>query len=696
MPLPPSIKFQNVPQLNLRLSSVVITLCVVLAALAGVGWSSSYALFTVLLDGLTALAVVVPAGLAGLGLIRRFGLTGLPIRWQFLLGNVLGIGAQSILILLLGTAGLLERRIWIAVIALMALAGLFRLAKLLLPKPGETAQPAPPPSRHAGWERVCWLTVAPFAAVALLATAHAPGLLWSEEGFGYDVLEYHLQMPKEYFRAGEIRYAEHNVYASFPANVEMLYLLGMILSQSDVEAGCIAHLIHLLLGALAVFAAWVVGRDCSPFAATTAAIAMATTGWLTYLCGLAYVENGMLFFGTVAAGMVLRAQRATFVRDDKDGSASPQDNSNGVASRPGMWMALAGAVAGIACGCKYTAATLIAVPLILAVLLSQPAGSRGRMALATAFIAGCSLTFSPWLIRNFMYTGNPCFPLGQRFFTSSPPGWGPEQTAQWDAAHRLSPEERPLGRKIELLWKRIPGDHEQRFGPALLLLALLGWLDRRRQWADRALGIMLAAQVLIWFFTTHLFARFAVVMLIPLCLMAGRAAGITPRPWRRSAVVITLIAGAAWNFSHVARLYQRESPSPLPPSVFYEGKLSGYEHLGNVNSRTSLRPKTLLVGESRAFYFTKPVDYTVVFNRNPFAEVVARADSESQIITWFQKRGYTHVLVNFSEISRLSRTYGFAEQINAELFNRLEKAGLQRLAAWFSLDRAHVVIYRVP
>ena len=50
------------------------------------------------------------------------------------------------------------------------------------------------------------LVTAPFAALVLLVSTLPPGTIWRESGFAYDVLEYHLQVPKEYFLAGAVTY----------------------------------------------------------------------------------------------------------------------------------------------------------------------------------------------------------------------------------------------------------------------------------------------------------------------------------------------------------------------------------------------------------------------------------------------------------------------------------------------------------
>jgi len=43
----------------------------------------------------------------------------------------------------------------------------------------------------------------------------------------FDVREYHLQAPKEFYLAGRVGFLAHNVYANMPAATEMLSLLSM-------------------------------------------------------------------------------------------------------------------------------------------------------------------------------------------------------------------------------------------------------------------------------------------------------------------------------------------------------------------------------------------------------------------------------------------------------------------------------------
>ena len=652
----------------------------VLLTLASVGIVSQYALLTVLLDGGVALAVLAPAALAGLWLVPWRATSELPLRWHILLGAALGIGLLGLLVLGLGVVGVLGREVWVLLTVLLSVAGLLRLWMLLR----ANQQNAPPNFAAERSARsalnYAWLITAPFLIIALLAAAHAPGFLWQEEGFAYDVLEYHLQTPKEHYQAGQIEYLPHNVYANFPAQVEMLYLMGMVLAGKDVDAGVSAHLIHTLLALLTVYAAWVAGREWSRVGGLLCAVTLATVGWLPYLCGLAYVENGLLFFSMTAFALVLRANRERL--------SAGGDRGDGQPSRA-YWrpVLLAGICAGFACGCKYTAVPLTLLPLGLILLVGSRRALAQRLLGVGLFGLAGAVSFSPWLIKNQVMAGNPVFPLANSVFKAEPPGWGVEQTERWDAGHRPKAEESTVGARIGSLWSKIAGDRFQRFGPVVLTLGLLSLYGRKRTRLDAALVLALVIQLGVWLLFTHLYARFAVVLLIPLCLLAGRALHGTSRPWRFGVVTSLVVLGAGFNFLFLAGLYRIEALGAAPAEAIYQGELPGFEFMKVVNRQLPADTHILLIGEARAFYFQCRVDYYTVFNQQPFVELLRGSPAEEEVLNWLRGRGYTHVLVNWLEVDRLARTYGFAPEINRESLERLQAAGLRPV---YSANLPHV------
>ena len=670
----------------------------VLACLCIQGAQTAQLVSLVLLtDGLFAAVVVVAATLGGTCISRVFRLEPLPWRWRILLGASLGLGALGILVLVLGTMGLLGRGLWWAILTVTAAIGLVHL--LRLHQSEDHAKPIPCPVDKGRW---MWMLLCPFVALILLVAVTPPGVLWSEEGFGYDVLEYHLQTPKEYWAAGQIDYLPHNVYANFPANAEMLYLLAMVLRGDPVDGAMSSKLINAAMALLTVAAAWLLGREHSVQAGRTAAIVCGSAGWLTYLSGVAYVENAMLLFGMMSLAALLRATR---LRHD---------------ARL-RWIAVGGTLAGFACGCKYTAILFIAVPFMILVALANWRSLRARLLATGIFALTVLIASAPWWVKNAVMTGDPVFPLAHSVFHAEPEGWGPQEADHFARSHQPEPVAKADGRdlassnvtsipmqRLQAYWERVHGDSSRRFGLVLLVLALGGLILAA---GDRNVWLLLLvyiAQGVIWATTTHLYARFAVPMLLPLVALAARSAST-----RRSIPIgalhtAILTVGVIVNLVSMATLYRQHlypdgQKLPVEGSTgwFTEGVHQAHRHLAVVNRELPPDAHILMVGDAKAFYFARAVDYTVVFNRNPFVETVRHATTEAEIVGWLIDQGYSHVFVHWMEIHRLRGSrYGFPDEITPDLFLRLGQAGLERTHVFTvtgsAADPAYGELYRVP
>jgi hypothetical protein len=105
-------------------------------------------------------------------------------------------------------------------------------------------------------------------------------------------------------------------------------------------------------------------------------------------------------------------------------------------------MAIAGLMAGFAAGVKYTAAplVLIAFPLAAipaAVVHREKSHLKSTLVGAVIAIFAGLLSFSPWLIRNTIWAGNPVFPLAMRQLGHA--HFTPEQIERFEA-HRAAEE----------------------------------------------------------------------------------------------------------------------------------------------------------------------------------------------------------------------------------------------------------------
>ena len=113
------------------------------------------------------------------------------------------------------------------------------------------------PVGWAGW----WLLAVPFLVLALVGAMVPPGMLWTPlEPHGYDVVEYHLQVPREWYEAHHIGRLHHNVFSYFPFIVEMHYLLAMHLLGGPWAGMYLAQLMHLAFMILTVLAVYGLAR----------------------------------------------------------------------------------------------------------------------------------------------------------------------------------------------------------------------------------------------------------------------------------------------------------------------------------------------------------------------------------------------------------------------------------------------------
>lgn len=637
----------------------------------------------VVLDGAIAVAVLAAATGLGLWIVRGLGLAREPIRWQLLPAMGLGLGGLALLVLGLGVCGVLGHGVhWAIVVALIA-AGAMAARRIVARDSANDAKlgAGPDDGSSAAW-RWLWLGAAPFALFAICAATCPPGYLWPAEGNGYDVLEYHFGGPKEYWAAGRIEYLPHNIYTNFPSNTEMLYLLCFVLKGTPWEGVYAAQLLNVLLGVLAVAGAWLAGWEFSRSAGIVAGLAVATCPFGTYLSGVAYVENCMLAMTSLALACVFRGR----VRDHEASTAEtsqPDARASERNSTSIRWALCSGLLAGIACGCKYSAVPFVALPIVVAWLIVD--GGRVRRAGACAFAA--MLVFAPWLVRNAAWTGNPVFPLARGLIHERPGIWTDEAAARWTEGHKPDPAERSAVARLRAAANRTAWN--PLFGPLPWLAAVGAGLTIRRRRTENArhaarsrrLIAACAAFVLIvvagWAAGTHLVDRFAIPIVAPLAVLIGTAAAT--RGARRTAIVVALVLVLGWNLATLSAEFARAGVFQVAAfgqtELMRAGQWPGYEYVAGINAALRDGGKVVMVGEARAFYLDGRPHYCVVFNRNPFAEAVAARPNAWG--DWLREQGYTHVYVGWSEIRRLARSrYGFWPSLAGLRPSDYESAGL--------------------
>ncbi|MDH4317104.1 MAG: glycosyltransferase family 39 protein [Desulfobulbaceae bacterium] len=215
-----------------------------------------------------------------------------------------------------------------------------------------------------------------------------------------DALTHHLYVPKLYLAQGGIVELPQIVFSYFPMNLDLLYMI--VLYFGNDIAPKYLHFAFGLATALLVYRYTV-----SRFGAVNGllgALLFLSIPVIAKLCVTVYVDLGLIFFSTAGLLALLRWMR------------------EGLTPR---YLIIGGLCCGLAAGCKYNG--LITIFILSAFVpfmyqRSQPVTKRSdvkAIAQLGIFLSAVLLTFSPWLIRNALWTGNPLFPLYGTIFQNT-------------------------------------------------------------------------------------------------------------------------------------------------------------------------------------------------------------------------------------------------------------------------------------
>lgn len=328
-----------------------------------------------LLDLAVTAALAALAAGVGRRLLRPFDLAALSAPERLALAGMLGLGALSLALALIGMLALSTLSVGLAI----ALAGVWARRDLLawLAEARAWLRAGLP---RAGWERaLAWIAVVLLALALVLATL--PPARW-------DVLTYHLAGPQQYVAEGRFYAAPHNHFLGFPQLVETLYAAQIALTGRLTGGGPL----HFWMGALALLmtggmAARIGGRVAGWVAASLLLGAFSIWSELS----VAYAD-----LLPMALGM---------------GALAAAERWDATGRRDRRWLALIGALAGLAMGCKYTTIWLAAALGALVVWLSRRDGVRTLAAHAAIYGATAALLALPWLARNAIWYDNPVYPF---------------------------------------------------------------------------------------------------------------------------------------------------------------------------------------------------------------------------------------------------------------------------------------------
>jgi hypothetical protein len=290
----------------------------------------------------------------------------------------IGLGFLAIILSFLGFTGLISRTAgWIIILLLLVIT--FRQWKPLFGRL-KAAIRVPHPQNNFQWLIFVFVLVSIAYSFIFALT---PTIAW-------DSLTYHLVGPKIYEEVGAFAHPLDIVQLGFPLLGQMLFMLGKLLVGDSVTA-----LFHFGYGLLTLaFVIVLTRRIFSKEAAWFSALVLFSIPLLITLMSWPYVDVMLMFYTTAVFYAFYQWS---------------QTKQTG-------WLVVVGMMIGFSGGLKYTA---IAIPVAVTIGIIFISWRDGVITtLKRLLLVGsiALLLVLPWLIENYLTTGNPIYPF---FFTEA-------------------------------------------------------------------------------------------------------------------------------------------------------------------------------------------------------------------------------------------------------------------------------------
>jgi hypothetical protein len=591
---------------RLALGSALVTLFF----LASGDWYESFwrqpATFPVYSLGLTGAIVLASHGL-GKVLFKIFPVSFSSLPESLAMTCGVGLGVLGYVVLLAGALNFLYPQVFWGLLPLLVFFSLRRSAGI---ERGEEPIPF-----EAG-EKALLLGLG-FLAFTHFALSLGPPL-------ARDVLTQHLALPKLYVqhhRVFNLPFAE----SSFnPMQVDMLYTLALLLK---CEPG--ASLIHALFSYLN-------GALIYSFLTSRASRRVGLIGSLLYLSvplvmnlsSKAYVDLALAFFSWASLyGLMKKGEEE------------------------GKWLILSAIMSGFGAATKYNG-FLVLLLLIPWVLRGTQEGSLSGIQKAGRYFALSLAVASPWLLRNFWFTGNPFFPFLSSWLGNMP-------VVSQEIYEPLTRRTLLYGEglldfltiPIRIFFQGkddIPRYFDGELNPVFLFFFPFVWGVQKERWLGGLLGFV-ALYFLFTLLLVDMRARYILPTLPPLAVLAAlgiRRAGKGRGKWLTGLILAgCLFWNASYLYGHIQKaelglyLLGKESRE-----AYLSRKLADFDLWHFANHRLPADAKVMMyfLG-NRGYYSDREYIYEDYYSGRELKLFLSRSPSAQRLVEYFRERRITHI-----------------------------------------------------
>ena len=488
-----------------------------------------------------------------------------------------------------------------------------------------------------------------------------------------DALTHHLFVPKLWLKHGGVYEIPEVPFSYYPMNLDLLYTIPLYFGN-DIVPKYIHHLFALLT-------AWLIHRYLNKrlgyVYGLLGAIFFLSIPIIVKLSITVYVDLGLVFFTTASLLLLLHWAEKDFLL---------------------RYLLLAGLCCGLAAGTKYNGLISIFVLTLFVPMIYQRSAGKDQQSNGRALLFGLVFTvatfvaFSPWLIKNYVLTGNPIYPLHNSLFQKDQKPTVADSQSTADEAPSALQQINSTGsgafasRKIlyhETWWQALllpvrffiegqddnPRFFDGKLTPFLLVLSILAFMFRPSSPQEGLEKKILLSFALLYFFLTFfqqaLRIRYIVPIVPPLVILSmyglrglkdvlGRRTGGKNVKTPTAAVIVTGISCLmlGYNMHYLLKQFATVAPlSYLRGEITREQYITAYRpEYPAIQYANSLLPpdaKVLCIYlGNRGYYMNfQPVFEQPYDSSGIFSTFLRLNDQKKDILKLISKKGITHILL---------------------------------------------------
>lgn len=501
-----------------------------------------------------------------------------------------------------------------------------------------------------------------------------------------DSLTHHLFIPKLYLNHGGIYEIPEIIFSYYPMNLDLLYMIP--LSFGNDIAPKFIHFFFALLSAGLVYK-YLRSRTSRNYA-LLGSLFLLTIPIILKLSITAYVDLGLMFFSAASLLLIFRWVNCDFQL---------------------RYLLLAGICCGLAAGVKYNGIVSLVILVLMIPLLylrtkkHTSASERKSLIYSFIFLFIALAAFSPWMARNYLWTGNPIYPLHDSIFNSASDQnfAAPSENAIDQDTPKLA--DNPfVSRKIlykETWWQTLllplrfffegqddnPQFFDGKLNPFLLFLPIFAFA--RKSTSSQILiekQTLLAFALLFFFFTffqqvTRI--RYVICIIPPLVILSifglqnlfNSVSLLHSFLLRRICTICVFfvpVAFLGYNLDYLIQQY-----SIVQPWSYISGKITRDQYISHFRPEfpaiqfvNTLQQQTKILAiflGNRGYYFDKPVQFDLKASRSMLLSLAKIEKNENQISESLKTQNISHLLIRYDLFKDSIR-----QQLKPEEFKRLD------------------------